>query len=172
MKYHMGIKILKCTEKDLKLWELFITKFANIAAIRKSTNEVMKSFYKYQNHRLHWSTNFFLKNALNLVFWLISSNFGLLIESPKPVFWVSGQNFAVLPVLWFSGLKNQILEIFKNLANILLKISNIFLMTIKLWTICEKKWKSPHWFRRYCLPKFEKTTKFENFWNFSQNFLP
>ena len=35
----ISAKIIKCTEKDLKLWGPFLTKFDKITAIRKSTNE-------------------------------------------------------------------------------------------------------------------------------------
>ena len=40
--------------------------------------------------------------------------------------------------------ENQIFDIFENVARIFLKIGNIFLKTIKLWTICQKNfWNRP-----------------------------
>ena len=42
-------KIIKSTEKDLKLWGLFVTKVANITPIRKSDNEKLLQEAKSYN---------------------------------------------------------------------------------------------------------------------------
>ena len=97
----------------------------------------------------------FLKNALYSVFnWfpLILGRW-FRIRSPFSAVWLE---FCSAASFVFFGLQNQILE---NWAIFFLKISNIFEKTIKLWMICKKIWKSAHWFRRYCLAKFEKTDK-------------
>ena len=85
----------------------------------------------------------FLKNALYLVFdWfpLILGRW-FRIRSPFLAVW---SEFCSVASFVFFGLENQIFEIFENLANFFLKISNIFLKTIKLWTICKKNfWNRP-----------------------------
>ena len=100
--------------------------------------------------------------------WLISPNFGWLIPNPNSVF---GCLVRISQCCHYSAFRARKSN-FRKFSQDFLKMSSIFLKTIKLLTIWKKNLEIGSLVQEILLAKVQKTTKFENFWNFSKNFSP